>query len=1177
MCTMTSMAQQKFFNLTADEVKIDSLLPHFSYMLPLGKNYADSVYSVEIKYPEFMDMGTADINRTKIISETEWPALPTPQSKVVVERKKGLLKVSFVPLVFRDGKYKKMVSFMLDIKASPKHGSAGARRPIGISMAAGGNAPKRYAPHSILAQGRWAKIRIPESGVYQLSEALIRKAGFNNMEQVKIYGYGGALQNEILTEEDLIEHDDLKEVATCTIDGRRLFYAQGPVSWGSRTASVRTRNPYSDYGYYFITQSEGEPLSMERDSFVNSFYPSNDDFHSLHEVDNFSWYDGGRNLFENTPISEGNSKSYTIATPGLSTQGSLSIAISAGTNSSAQISVNGKEKGILSIKTEKYEKGGAQSAVYAIDDLAAENTVTVKTISGGPVHLDYISTCFDHPRPLPDLSSATNIPVPEYVYNITNQDLHADSAYQMVIIIPATQKTVAQAQRLKEMHEQHDGMKVRIVPADELYNEFSSGTPDANAYRRYLKMLYDKAQNESDMPSHLLLFGDCAWDNRMNTSAWKGENPDDYLLCFESENSFSEIKCYVDDGFFCYLDDGEGGDPLKTDCPDIAVGRFPVVTAEDAQTMVDKTINYVKNENAGAWQNTVMLMGDDGNANIHMTSADRTASLVEQLNPGMYVKRVMWDSFNRTSSSTGHSYPDVTRIIKQQQQSGALIMNYYGHGAPYMISHEAVLQLKDFKEFTNKNLPLWITASCDIMPFDGRAETIGEVSLLNKKGGAVAFFGTTRTVYANYNEDINMAYIRALFTKTNGQYPTIGEAQRIAKTYLTEKVDKTVNKLQYSLLGDPALRLHIPTLTAVVDSINGLDISASGMAALKAGTTATVKGHIERRAATDTGFNGIVTATVRDSKEKTVGKLNNTSSEDGAQTPIVYSDRTKVLFSGSDEVENGEFQFNFAVPMDIKYSDMAGLINIYAVNKEKTEMANGHCDRFIVGDTGMVGNDSIGPSIYCYLNSPDFSNGGNVNPTPQFVAQINDKDGLNTSGSGIGHNLELIIDGNATKTYILNDYFAFDFGSYTNGSVSFQIPELEPGKHKLLFRAWDVLNNSSTTELAFHVVKGLEPNCSNINVSKNPAHDNTTFIITHDRAGNELDVEIEVFDMNGSQLWKHREKGVPDSDNYTVDWDLTMNNGSKLHTGIYLYRVRIGSDGSSKSSKAKKLMIINKQ
>ncbi|MCI6161702.1 MAG: gliding motility-associated C-terminal domain-containing protein, partial [Prevotella sp.] len=134
-----------------------------------------------------------------------------------------------------------------------------------------------------------------------------------------------------------------------------------------------------------------------------------------------------------------------------------------------------------------------------------------------------------------------------------------------------------------------------------------------------------------------------------------------------------------------------------------------------------------------------------------------------------------------------------------------------------------------------------------------------------------------------------------------------------------------------------------------------------------------------------------------------------------------------------------------------------------------------------------------------------------------------------------------------------------------------------PGKHKLLFRAWDVLNNSSTTELAFHVVKGLEPNCSNINVSKNPAHDNTTFIITHDRAGNELDVEIEVFDMNGSQLWKHREKGVPDSDNYTVDWDLTMNNGSKLHTGIYLYRVRIGSDGSSKSSKAKKLMIINKQ
>ena len=119
-----------------------------------------------------------------------------------------------------------------------------------------------------------------------------------------------------------------------------------------------------------------------------------------------------------------------------------------------------------------------------------------------------------------------------------------------MIIIPTTQKLLAQAKRLKAFHEEFDKMKVRIVPADELYNEFSSGTPDANAYRRYMKMLYDRAGNdEQKMPKYLVLFGDGSFDNRMNTAEWRGKNPDDYLLCYESENSFHKVYCYVDDGF----------------------------------------------------------------------------------------------------------------------------------------------------------------------------------------------------------------------------------------------------------------------------------------------------------------------------------------------------------------------------------------------------------------------------------------------------------------------------------------------------------------------------------------------------------------------------------------------------------------------------------------------------
>jgi hypothetical protein len=197
-----------------------------------------------------------------------------------------------------------------------------------------------------------------------------------------------------------------------------------------------------------------------------------------------------------------------------------------------------------------------------------------------------------------------------------------------------------------------------------------------------------------------------------------------------------------------------------------------------------------------------------------------------------------------------------------------------------------------------------------------------------------------------------------------------------------------------------------------------------------------------------------------------------------------------------------------------------------------------------------------------------------VNPTPYFVAQLNDEDGINAAGSGIGHDLQLIIDGDMTKTYSLNDYFQYDFGSYTQGSVGYSIPELSYGEHKLLFRAWDILNNSSTAELTFNVVKGLEPLFFDVESTKNPATTTTSFRIMHDRTGSDIDVVLDVFDISGRHLWSHAENGVSTDNSYTIDWDLTVDGGRRLQTGVYLYRLRIASDGSNYASKAKKLIIL---
>ena len=1163
ICGMVSTMAQGFYNLTAEEVKIDSLLPFVNYSWPLGGNYADSTYEVRIAYPEFLDMAEEDVNRYHAITTEQLPELPRIQQYVGVSRKSGTLYAQFVPLVFREGKYQKLVSFQLQVKSAP----AGKTRRASSSG-------DRYAAHSVLSSGHWAKIRVSETGFYHLTDALIRKAGFKNPKKVKIYGYGGELQPEVLTGEYLSETDDLKEVATCTIKGKRLFHASGPVSWASNTTLARTRNPYSDYGYYFLTESDDEPLTADSASFVSSYYPSASDYHDLYEVDDYAWYHSGRNLYTSEKLTVGSDRNITL--PGVhSTTTQINVNLSYDSKFVATLLMNGTTIGTLTASS-GLTSSGTLSDGNAVATQASwkfllpdsvmkttDNKLTLRQTSGGEVRLDYVSLCYSTPKALTDFT--TSLPVPEYLYDITNQDHHADSAVDMVIIIPTSQKLLSEAERLKTLHETYDSLRVRIVPADELYNEFSSGTPDANAYRRYMKMLYDRAGTEADQPRYLLLFGDGAWDNRMLSSGWRSLSPDDFLLCYESENSFSATKSYVSDDYYCLLDDNEGGSILK-DKFDAAVGRLSARTAEEAKILVDKIYAYRTNAYAGAWQNTLCFLGDDGDQNRHMQDAEAVVSTVKSLYANYDIKKIYWDAYTRVTSSTGNSFPDVTRLIKQQLQKGALVMNYSGHGGPSLLSHEAVLRITDFGEASSLRLPLWVTAACDVAPFDGQSDNIGETAMLNKKGGSIAFYGTTRTVYASYNRLQNQSFMKYLLASKNGRRLTIGEAAYLAKNdFVSGSTEMLTNKLQYVLLGDPALTLASPTDQAVIDSINGKAV-ADGIQQLKAGSKVTLKGHLPGHA----DFNGVVTITVRDIEETIVGKQNDPVA---TETAFEFQDRPNTIYNGNDSVRNGQFSFSFAVPKDISYSDKTGLFLVYAVNNDKSLSAHGECESFTLTGTEDLSNDGVGPSIYCYLNSESFVNGSTVNATPYFYAELTDKDGINVSG-GIGHDLELIIDNDMNLTYQLNERFQYDFGDYCKGKVDYVLPELSDGPHKLLFRAWDAQNNSSVAELSFVVNATQQPTLSNVICTKNPATTSTSFVISHDRAGSEVDVELEVFDTSGRLLWRKSETGIPTDQTYTIDWDLTTGSGSRLKTGVYLYRVLISNNGSSKASQAKKLIVL---
>ena len=1199
LCAMMALAAtrgnaQDFFNLTADEVRVDSVLPVFTYTKSLGANYADSVYEVRIAYPEYIPMSKDDIERYKRISSQPLPKQPVIQSYVAVDRKCGVLDVAFVPLVKQGGKYKKLVSFKLDITAK-------ARQTCAAKVSA--RAGQRYADHSVMATGKWAKIRVPATGIYNLTNEVIRRAGFSNPDKVKIYGYGGNLQPEVLTADYLSATDDLQEVPTCIEGGKRLFWAKGPVYFNGAPqnttgtgAGNRVRNTYSDYGYYLITESDGEPAHISGEELlsgqdINDYYCN-----ALYEEDDYAWFRGGRHLFNSQAITAGSQATYSLDMPSAEpdrdkTNDNLKIKIvlTADAASSAEVLLNGEHLCNMSMSSlAEYSYASVATSVTTAKSSAEKFDFTIVNKSGGNIRLDYIWVHRPNdPMPLPDITAGT-FPAPEFVYGTTTQDLHSHTAADMIIIVPPTQNTRAQAERLKTLHEQRDGMTVRIVPADEIYNEFSSGTPDATAYKRYMKMLYDRAATPDDAPKYLLLMGDCAWDNRMRCKEWANYSPDNFLLSYESENSVSSTDNYVTDDFFCLLDDDEAIEITDNNSTgnrfygkmDVAVGRIPARNADEAKIAVDKIVSYANNENPGTWQNTIVIMGDDGDYNSHMRQANSIADNIESTHPSYDVRRIMWDAYKMEVSSTGNSYPEVSSLIKSYIADGALIMNFTGHGAPYSMSHEKAILASDLINGKSKRMPLWVTAACDIMPYDGQEDNFGEGALFSSEGGVVAFFGTARTVYSTQNQYINSNFMEEVLNTDNGKV-SMGEAVRRSKNRLVERPsastsyqDATMNKLQYALLGDPALCLAIPTATAVVDSIAGISVEA-GRQVLKAGEVVTVTGHIEENGVLNESFNGSVTSLVQDIVKHVVCNLNPSAIGDTKlDTPFEFDMRQNNIFKGTDNVRNGRFSFSFAVPKDISYSDETGKIILYALSDDNGMIAAGYNDMIAFNGYDEAKTDSLGPSMFCYLNEERFANGDVVNATPYFVAQLYDEDGINASGSGIGHNIQLVIDGDMNKTYNLNDYFTYDFGSYQSGTVGFSIPALEAGRHTLTFRAWDVLNNSATAKLDFKVEHGVQPKLIDISCTRNPARTSTQFCIVTDRISTDIDFIVDVFDISGRQLWSHAATAAPGIGGVFVDWDLSTSSGARLSTGVYLYRVRVRAEGSSYASKAKKMIII---
>jgi len=755
---------------------------------------------------------------------------------------------------------------------------------------------------------------------------------------------------------------------------------------------------------------------------------------------------------------------------------------------------------------------------------------------------------------------------------VENQNLHGMQPVDMIIVVPEAFKV--EASRLASFRSQHDALSVAVVTTAQVFNEFSSGSPDVAAIRNFMKMFYDRAETEVHMPRYLLLFGNGTIDNRDLLGF--GGNP---IPTYQSINSLQPDRSYMTDDFFGLLDDTEGQN-ADGDL-DIGIGRLPVRTLDEARTVVDKIIRYNNRipgmeplsnnlQNVGVtsnyadWRNLVVLIADDQDNNTHIRDSETLAGIVRDQFPLFNIDKIYLDAYQQVTLAGGARYPDVNQAINARVNQGALLINYIGHGGVLGLAHERVVTFEDIATWNNYyNMPIFMTATCEFSSFDHPNPddvTAGVRIFMKPDGGAAALFTTTRLAWSGPNLTLNRNFMNVAFERDEqGQYHRLGDLIRLSKVNSTGQLEHWRIR-NFVLLGDPSMQMAYPRYQVITESMPDT---------IRAFQHVTVSGYIADETGNPMpGYNGVVFPSVFDKKMnyRTLG-------QDSDSQELDFTIRNSLLYKGKASVTNGEFSFSFMVPQDIAYNFGGGKISYYA--DDGVNDGNGYFSDFIIGGSlTSYEPDNAGPEIRLFLNDTTFVSGSTVNQNPIMLGLLRDESGINITGR-IGHDIVAFLNEDTSSPIVLNNFYEADLDNFRSGRVVYPFYSLPDGRHTLSLRAWDIYNNPSAATIEFIVSRTASIALENLMNYPNPFSQETFFKFTHNQPFSELDVRIEIYDLSGRLI--QTIETVVNSPSYQsppIHWNGKDREGRTIGNGIYLYRLVLQTPDGNISTLTEKLVVL---
>lgn len=732
-----------------------------------------------------------------------------------------------------------------------------------------------------------------------------------------------------------------------------------------------------------------------------------------------------------------------------------------------------------------------------------------------------------------------HLPV-EYAGEVNNQDIHACEVPDLVIL--SADAFVDQAERLAQIHRDLLGHDVIVLRQEEIFNEFSSGTPSLWGIRKAMKMFYDR--NPSKM-KHLLLFGGAFYDNRGLTATGASFKEKGALLLNYGtpyHKTMSSItKGYSCDAYFGMLGETPPNDEFINNMQHINVGRIPLTDSSQAAKAVDKIYQYLTYSPASDIYQRVLLMADHGDTSGHMRSAEKTGASFLANNPGVTLIKG-YSSLYPTKN--GKAIP-AREVIKQALKKGVMYLNYTGHGKPDYIGTSNLYHITDVHDTQYGYFPFAMLATCQAYTFDCLEQSIAQEMVMQNNGGMIGVIAACREVYQTHNETLSET-MADIFSKSP-QGTTTGDILRLSRNSIYERVSGLsdnalmVNTSCYNLCGDPAIPLFFSGHKITIDSVNGEAYDETEgshkITPLKANT---ITGYIQDPSDAGspwTSFNGKVIVTLYepsiDRKCMTFGK-NDTIKQ-------AYTDEDQLLEANAI-VTDGRFTVSFTPPMPVRTGDF-NRTTITAALPDNSEVATTYtmslaCDPDLAPETP---DDTEAPVITSlYIDSPDFVNGGMTGQDFIVYASVTDNEsGIYSPTGTVGPTCRISIDD--TMNHPVVGTAITDNG---DGSIEIEYPftSLSDGRHTLTLHISDNAGNSASRSIDF-TINNTGAN-ARLSVEEEPARIQATLSLQHnftDTPSGRLIIEDEA----GNTVYTCSDVNFP------FEWDLTDMSGNLVSDGVY--------------------------